>query len=121
MRHLPAAIACLSLACGRPNVVANCGTDGYGNGRCDFTNDGTATGRMCAALRVTDTRGLGQPIVSDKVCSGDVAPRATVSVQFHLDGVGRLCEPSAADREDGVRKPWDVYCDVVVVPYRERL
>jgi len=96
------------------NITAECGVNGFGMGRCDFTNRGWWGGSKCAIVQVIDNRGLGAPVQSRPVCSGNLGRLETRNVSFDVAGVQRLCSPSAADMsEDGPgRKQWDQYCSV---------
>jgi hypothetical protein len=106
---LDAATLC---ACGHPRINAECSINGFGMGRCDFTNEGTGAGTQCVVLSVSDKRGLGAPVSSSPVCSGEIKPRETRNVAFSMDGVRRLCSASAAEAEEHTRHPWDEYCDL---------
>ena len=102
-------------------MLSECNVNGFGMGRCDFTNSGWWEGHQCVTVTVSDRRGLGQPVSSEPVCSGEVGRHQTINVAFSLSGVDRLCRPSAADISEGGpgRKRWDEYCAVRTEPVVE--
>jgi hypothetical protein len=102
----------LRLGCGDSDLTASCGANEAGKGQCDFTNAGDTAGTLCVKVRVTDQRGLGAPITSDSVCSGQLRPHETRSVPFTMAGLGRLCGPSPTDRTSGTAKRWDENCAI---------
>ncbi len=119
MRHSLMCLAtALLLACGRSHVSSTCSVNGIGAGRCDFTNDGSATGTLCVTVYVHDLRGRSAPASSDVICSGDVRPRETRNVSFSVPGVRQVCAPTAEDVANGVRRPWDENCEVRTVEAR---
>jgi hypothetical protein len=86
-------------------------------GRCDFTNEGNGSGTQCVVVTLVNKKGLGAPVSSSPVCSGDIKPHETRNVAFSLGGMGLLCSRTAAEAEaegDTIRRSWSEYCDLHV-------
>lgn len=71
----------------RPILNEECLMNGFGEGKCSFTNVGKTAGAVCGAIEV---RGPGNTY-SDIFCSGKVEPMTTTKVEFEIPAVRELC------------------------------
>ena len=72
----------------RPIVDQECVMNGYGQGSCNFTNTGKSSGAVCGNIVVN---GPGT-VSSGKLCSGQVEPSTTLTVEFTVPEVNELCD-----------------------------
>lgn len=102
------------LHCGRAKFDADCTMDGHGMGRCDVTNSGKAAGAHCFRVRVSNKEGRHPPAVTDVFCLGQVEPKATKRVSFHVADLREVCRGDSGGGEDAGDAPWQKYCDFAI-------
>jgi len=85
----------------KPKIKAHCTMNGYGNGKCSFTNKGGA-GSQCIKVTVFKVSNTNQNLKSSTICSGNVGTRETKSKDFSIPGVNDLCSESGT--------PWTKVC-----------
>lgn len=73
-----------------PKIESHCVMNGYGAGKCSFTNKGGA-GSSCVKVKVFRNDGKGTSVTSSTICSGKVGTRETKSKEFSIPGVNALC------------------------------
>ena len=73
-----------------PYIDRNCVMNGFGQGKCSFTNTNGVSGSICGYIKVN--RGDSDTVVlSEKFCSGKVEPSSTTTVEFAIPDVRDLC------------------------------
>ncbi len=77
---------------GKPsNIEAHCVMNGYGAGKCSFTNKG-APGSQCVKVQIfLQAQPRGKSLTSSTVCSGTVGSRETKSKEYSIPGVNDFC------------------------------
>jgi len=104
---VPFAEGCKKENKGKHKLEYSCTMNGYGNGRCAFTNKGDAAGAGCIKVKVARNDNPSNSVESSSLCSGNVGVKETVNKDFSIPGVNSLCS------EGGVS--WMKICSFVVV------
>lgn len=92
---------------GKPKIEPHCTMNGYGSGKCSFTNKGKGPGASCVKIHLFVVKDSSKTLHSSTICSGKVAVRETKSKEFSLPGVNDLCA--------GYGVPWTKACAFTVV------
>jgi hypothetical protein len=66
-----------------PEIEAQCGLQGFGDGKCKITNRGYMTSEACFYVRLVRLAD-GATLVARKVCSGRIAFRESKAVDFDM-------------------------------------
>jgi len=85
------ALAAMAMGCGNADIKEDCTVNGYGAGKCSFSNTGDAEGSKCISIdvfRYEDFQSAG----AVTVCSGVVAPMSTKDATFQLVGLDDMCK-----------------------------
>ena len=93
---------------GKPKIESHCTMNGYGSGKCSFTNKGTGTGATCVKIKVYVEKDLKKNLNSSTICSGKVGVKETKNKEFSIPGVNDLCT--------GYGVPWSKACAFLVLP-----
>jgi len=74
------------------NIEAHCTMNGYGSGKCVFTNKGEGSGAHCVKVRVFKVADPeGNSLTSSTICSGKVGAKESKSKDLSIPGVNDLC------------------------------
>jgi len=65
--------------------------DGYGSGKCVFTNTGDGSGAVCGKVVVKFRYSGDQMTESPVFCSGDVKPSTSTEAQFFVPNMEDVC------------------------------
>lgn len=65
----------------KPRIESNCVMNGYGSGKCSFTNKG-GPGSHCVKVKVFRRDNPKRSLTSSTICSGTVGSRETKSKDF---------------------------------------
>jgi hypothetical protein len=76
-----------------PKIESHCVMNGYGSGKCSFTNKG-GPGSQCIKVTVFKVADMEKTVSSSTICSGSVGTRETKSKAFSIPGVNDLCSES---------------------------
>ena len=101
-------VSVLLAACGKAELSQDCTMNGFGQGRCSFTNKGDAKGSVCGHIVVTHNNGDGTE-ESSEFCSGEVENKSTKQVDFSVPAVRALC------KTQGLDKSWGDVCSFTFV------
>ena len=104
MKRLLVLLTITLCSCGKADIKETCTMNGFGNGSCQFTNKGTASGTLCGKVVVS---GAG---TSADFCSGLVEPQSTTTVTFAIPDVFRSCTPASSSGN------WADRCDFGFIP-----
>jgi hypothetical protein len=95
---LIAALFCVAFLTGCPkktppaNIEAHCTMNGYGSGKCTFTNKGDGSGAHCVKVRVFKVENPGgKSLTSSTICSGTVGAKESKSKDLSIPGVNSFC------------------------------
>jgi len=83
-------------------IESHCTMNGYGSGKCSFTNVGKGSGSICVGVRLFRTAEPGKYLDSSTLCSGKVEPKESKSKEFTIVGVNAFCSQSGV--------PWTKVC-----------
>lgn len=75
---------------GDPKIDVTCSINGFGSGKCNFTNTGDASGKVCGKV-VINRPYDSETISSEKYCSGKVETSSTISIDVHIPGFTDYC------------------------------
>jgi len=75
-------------------IESHCTMNGYGTGKCSFTNTGEGAGNLCVNIRVFKAEDPGKYLESSTICSGKVDVKESKSKDFTVAGVNDLCGSS---------------------------
>ena len=84
---------------GSKNIQTSCVMNGYGSGKCSFTNVGSGSGAVCGyVLLKNEWKSLEEK--SSTICSGSVPAKTTNEVSFSIPALQEICG----------RYDWTAYC-----------
>lgn len=78
--------------------------NGFGQGRCNFTNKGDGKGSICGHIKVLNKNG-GGTAESSVFCSGEIEKQSTKEVSFSVPDVRDIC------KSEGLGHSWGEVCD----------
>ena len=77
---------------GDSKINVTCSINGYGSGKCTFTNTGDASGKECGNVFIAESYGEKEVVaLSETICSGKVESSSSVTIDVSINAFKDKC------------------------------